>query len=106
MGQPSITSTSLSCRCPSSVLEEMLPIGQVFRYQMPSYVGVSGAAANTQTGDPFTESDLAEFLACDGEKARMSWGGMLVANATRRLGDALDGTLNVLLIAEIVLSDS
>lgn len=86
-------------KCPTSVLEPMLRVGS-FVYQMPSYAGVSGAAASILTGDPFTETELVEFLSCDGEKARMSWGGMLVANASHRLGDATDGTSNTLLVAE------
>jgi prepilin-type N-terminal cleavage/methylation domain-containing protein len=85
--------------CPTSSLESMLRVGD-YTYQMPSYVGISGAAASLDTGDPFTELELAEFQACDGEKARMSWGGMLVANACRKLDDARDGTSNTLLVAE------
>jgi len=87
-------------RCASSVLGDMQRMGPEYQFQTPSYAGVSGASANTLAGDPFTESEVVEFPVCDGEKARMSWGGMLVANASRRLQDAHDGTSSTLLVVE------
>jgi prepilin-type N-terminal cleavage/methylation domain-containing protein len=86
--------------CPSSSLEQMLRVGPLFTYQMPSYVGVSGAAASIATGDSFTESQMIDFRPCDNVTARMSWGGLLVANMALKLRDASDGTSATMVVAE------
>jgi type II secretory pathway pseudopilin PulG len=80
--------------CPSSPLAPLYPVGG-FRVAMPSYVGISGAAADSEFKERRTTS-------CCSPKAngQISSGGMLIANARVELRDVTDGTSHTLLVGE------
>lgn len=86
-------------RCPSSTSAELSAIGSR-HVAMPSYAGISGAATEPAAGDQFTDPVFVPFRPCGGAPARMSWGGVLVANRITRWRDITDGASCVLCLGE------
>ena len=80
--------------CPSSSIIPFSSVGG-FRVEMPSYVGVSGAA----NGDGFVETRVSKCCVPlnDGELAA---GGVLIPNQAIRRSKVTDGTSHTLLVGE------
>jgi len=87
--------------CSSSVLPILEPVAGGIKTQFPSYVGISGAAADKIDGDDFTASEKVKFKDClTVNLGWMSWDGILVANQHIPLQWVSDGSSNTLLIGE------
>lgn len=80
--------------CNSSNTGRFYPVGAA-RVAMPSYAGVSGASSH----DNFVESRITRC--CLGSDGEMSAGGVLIANASVRIAEILDGASNTLLVGEM-----
>ncbi|OAI57159.1 hypothetical protein AYO47_01815 [Planctomyces sp. SCGC AG-212-M04] len=91
-------------RCPTSGVDLFQSIGK-YHPLLPSYVGVSGAAPDPALSALSTQSDYATFTCAattsgPAQTAKMAWDGMLTANQAQSIDDAVDGTSQVMLIAE------
>lgn len=89
--------------CPSSPLPNPIMVGISGPIvMMPSYVGISGASATgPQYSDSFPETRLISFPPCGASfVGQMAWGGVFVANESKRIQDITDGTSNVMMVGE------
>jgi type II secretory pathway pseudopilin PulG len=82
--------------CPTTTIDPFLFVGE-YRLMMPSYVGVSGATPNEESGFAETRVNVCCAPTPDGQIAA---GGVLLPNSTVELSDVLDGTSNTLVIGE------
>jgi prepilin-type N-terminal cleavage/methylation domain-containing protein len=81
--------------CPASSIPPLWSVGG-FQVMMPSFVGISGAASDSE----FSESRLSDC--CGSQPAgKISAGGILVSNQAIRSTDVTDGTSNTIMIGEI-----
>jgi len=88
--------------CPSSVLPALEQVGGI-QIQYPSYLGISGARADTAAGDQFTDQERVKFPNCSTSGSSlgwMSWGGVLVANQNIPLRLINDGTTCTIVVGE------
>jgi prepilin-type N-terminal cleavage/methylation domain-containing protein len=80
--------------CPSSPIPPLEQVG-VARAMMPSYVGISGAANDSN----FTESRVNQCCLPE-NRGEVSSGGLLVANQSIRVRQITDGLSNTVMVGE------
>jgi prepilin-type N-terminal cleavage/methylation domain-containing protein len=85
--------------CPSSTLTAQRDPGSGHLNTFPEYVGLSGAVNSPPT---FFEPRTKQAATCCNKPNTgwMSFGGMLTPNEWHKIGDATDGTTNVLIVGE------
>ncbi len=80
--------------CPSSLLDPLYPVGSVM-VLMPSYVGIAGAASDTQFPEARVSTCCLPVL-----NGQISAGGVLIPNANVRSAQIVDGRSNCLVVGE------